>query len=670
MGFNSVYRLLREQFQWIDARVLKAVAIEYSSDPNEAFSVVLDEIIPHECWRATPAIPVFPLRNVRTVRITTPSPPLEVAPKHKSVDQKQPVKIASEVPSVPGPSRTQDSFANCGDLTMSKISNHSSKDEDVNENPAGAAIRKSSNFLPNGQKSSAGVSTLKNTTVHQFVGGEASTDPSIDRATLQVPFLSACAVTANKPRENCPEMSRSDQYVSNCVKDLVKDVESDKTHLISAMESVLNTLKVVEAKKQEASRAKAAAAGGLDDLLDRVGSGVKHWTEFKDSNLKLAEDAKKNKSCLTAEAHYIKLHLLHLSKLKDEPLSVLDDMRCTLELQLAQVEDDIKKAKLINLQKEEAQKVLLEAELVKKISEEGQLLKLEAEENPKLLQLFKDYRNEVDVLQEYMKCIYQKITLLKKKFDQHIPIREPANPNKTRVVLDSSISPHESEDSAQSVSYLPLASMAPSLNRSASHSSFSSLESEESTQPESAERLPPLVPSLKRFSLDGSFSSQQSEDSEQSELHESEDSLASSLNGSNNDSPVSDPENEDSLCGPINPLGQSLKRSASYVALSSEDSYDFATAEGCDLEAPAATPKKIAVSTHADPCGAVSSLNTPVSNEAGQDELPNESSPTIPTDDGTANIGEATNAISDAKTVSDDEWDMCGHSDSDAHSDT
>lgn len=47
MGFSTVYRCLQELFPQLDARVLKAVAIENSKDADAAVEVVLSEILPY-----------------------------------------------------------------------------------------------------------------------------------------------------------------------------------------------------------------------------------------------------------------------------------------------------------------------------------------------------------------------------------------------------------------------------------------------------------------------------------------------------------------------------------------------------------------------------------------------------------------------------------------------
>ncbi|KAL0437509.1 UNVERIFIED_CONTAM: hypothetical protein Sradi_0458800 [Sesamum radiatum] len=55
MGFNKVYKSLQEVFPQIDARVLRAVAIEHSKDVDAAVEAVLFEIIPYFTERSGPS---------------------------------------------------------------------------------------------------------------------------------------------------------------------------------------------------------------------------------------------------------------------------------------------------------------------------------------------------------------------------------------------------------------------------------------------------------------------------------------------------------------------------------------------------------------------------------------------------------------------------------------
>ncbi|GER39235.1 hypothetical protein STAS_15832 [Striga asiatica] len=58
MGFNKVYRSLQELFPQIDARVLRAVAIEHSKDVDAAAEAVLMEIIPFLTERSRSTTPL------------------------------------------------------------------------------------------------------------------------------------------------------------------------------------------------------------------------------------------------------------------------------------------------------------------------------------------------------------------------------------------------------------------------------------------------------------------------------------------------------------------------------------------------------------------------------------------------------------------------------------
>ncbi|XP_073283779.1 uncharacterized protein [Primulina huaijiensis] len=58
MGFNEVYNSLQELFPEIDARVIRAVAIEHSKDPDAAVEAVLEEIIPFFSEISRPTTPL------------------------------------------------------------------------------------------------------------------------------------------------------------------------------------------------------------------------------------------------------------------------------------------------------------------------------------------------------------------------------------------------------------------------------------------------------------------------------------------------------------------------------------------------------------------------------------------------------------------------------------
>ncbi|KAK7393558.1 hypothetical protein VNO78_22116 [Psophocarpus tetragonolobus] len=58
MGFNSVYRSLQEIFPQVDARLLRAVAIEHPKDADLAAAIVLTEVIPFMSKKLPPATPL------------------------------------------------------------------------------------------------------------------------------------------------------------------------------------------------------------------------------------------------------------------------------------------------------------------------------------------------------------------------------------------------------------------------------------------------------------------------------------------------------------------------------------------------------------------------------------------------------------------------------------
>ncbi|XP_073157950.1 uncharacterized protein [Henckelia pumila] len=80
MGFNEVYNSLLELFPEIDARVIRAVAIEHSKDPDAAVEAVLEEIIPFFSEISRPTTPL-------TERSSLGQSPKEAIATAQSVDR-------------------------------------------------------------------------------------------------------------------------------------------------------------------------------------------------------------------------------------------------------------------------------------------------------------------------------------------------------------------------------------------------------------------------------------------------------------------------------------------------------------------------------------------------------------------------------------------------------
>ncbi|XP_021747579.1 CAP-Gly domain-containing linker protein 1-like [Chenopodium quinoa] len=76
MGFNSVYKTLKELFPQVDARILKAVAIEHAKDPDEAVESILTDVLPFIREKSDPD-PVAPIvehgRNMVEVQVPSSS---------------------------------------------------------------------------------------------------------------------------------------------------------------------------------------------------------------------------------------------------------------------------------------------------------------------------------------------------------------------------------------------------------------------------------------------------------------------------------------------------------------------------------------------------------------------------------------------------------------------
>ncbi|KAL0459559.1 UNVERIFIED_CONTAM: hypothetical protein Slati_0583100 [Sesamum latifolium] len=58
MGFNEVYKYLEELFPMVDARAIKAVALEHSNDAAAAVLAVVEEVIPFFIQRSRPSTPL------------------------------------------------------------------------------------------------------------------------------------------------------------------------------------------------------------------------------------------------------------------------------------------------------------------------------------------------------------------------------------------------------------------------------------------------------------------------------------------------------------------------------------------------------------------------------------------------------------------------------------
>ncbi|KAJ8426631.1 hypothetical protein Cgig2_020567 [Carnegiea gigantea] len=187
--------------------------------------------------------------------------------------------------------------------------------------------------------------------------------------------------------------------------------------LFSAMESVIGLMKEVEFQEKAAQVAKQDATRGGLKILEKVEELKKMLDHAKEANDMHAGEVYGEKSILATEVKELQTRLLGLSDEKDKSISILDEMRKTLEARLVIAEEERRKAEQEILEKEaSALSALAEQELImEKVVEESKLLQLEAEENAKLRDFLMEKGRVVDILQRERTEGMMEMTKLKKE---------------------------------------------------------------------------------------------------------------------------------------------------------------------------------------------------------------------------------------------------------------
>ncbi|KAL8530695.1 hypothetical protein ACS0TY_007653 [Phlomoides rotata] len=179
-------------------------------------------------------------------------------------------------------------------------------------------------------------------------------------------------------------MSQSSQiHTMDVIEEIIADARNNKKTLFSAMEYVINLMMQVEDKEKAAQQAKVEAASGGMDIMNKV-QELKQMLEYaKKGNNMDAGDVYGEKAILATELRELQSRVLSLSDERDKSLAVLDEMRQTLEVQLAAAENEIRSAEQEKLEKENAaRKLFADQELVmEKVVQESKNLKQLAEEN-------------------------------------------------------------------------------------------------------------------------------------------------------------------------------------------------------------------------------------------------------------------------------------------------
>ncbi|EOA20334.1 hypothetical protein CARUB_v10000640mg [Capsella rubella] len=491
MGYKTVYRSLTELFPQIDARLLKAVAIEHPKDADEAAAVVVSEIVPF----------FYPnlADNSTQPEIKTPSDvPNQVehnmqngafTGSETSASSSATVPLAVEtrapVTELLSNSTQLKSVIPNGDLDIqskAKIRlSGSVQPEVVSSGPVKAGEILTSNgwqgveFHITGNQAEVSTSKDSEDALHKMILEEITQkSPS-----LQIRFgsidvgnetSSASLAVENNDEElsgsyHVAESSKGSLVIGNgepelgdsmssvasrstqgCnivhLEQIIEDAKSNKRTLFTVMESIMNLMREVELQEKAAEKAKEDAARGDFDTLDKVEELKKMLEHAKEANDMNAGEVYGERSILTTEVNEFENRLLNLSEERDKSLSVLDEMRESLETRLAAALE-IKNAAEQEKQEKEgrARKAFAEQEaIMEKVVQESKLLQQEAEENSKLREFLMDHGRIVDSLQGEISVICQDIRHLKEKFDNRVPLSQSISSSQTSCKLASSAS--------------------------------------------------------------------------------------------------------------------------------------------------------------------------------------------------------------------------------------
>ncbi|KAL6561194.1 hypothetical protein OROMI_016795 [Orobanche minor] len=175
----------------------------------------------------------------------------------------------------------------------------------------------------------------------------------------------------------------------------------NKKTLFSAVQSVLSLMREVELKEQAAEQAKVEASMGGADILAKLEEFKQLLQHAKESTSMHASEVYGEKAIMAAELRELQSHVLSLSEERNKSLTVLDEMRRSLEVRLSAAENKLKFAEQEKLEKEkDAMKALADHELVmEKVVQESKILRHQAEENSKLQEFLVDRGRVVDMLQ-------------------------------------------------------------------------------------------------------------------------------------------------------------------------------------------------------------------------------------------------------------------------------
>ncbi|XP_060667383.1 uncharacterized protein LOC107426019 isoform X3 [Ziziphus jujuba] len=461
MGFKSVYRCLQDVFPQIDARILKAVAIEHSKDADAAVNDVITDVLPY-LKRDSVTPTNSPGYQNGSVEETHPSPYSEQGCTSGVTSDKandtnnsfcadpQLHDEAENEPqfpyvSVPGDSNSQLSGSTASEEEhTSDVNNHLSGSAPSEEKHSSDDNNQLIGSAPECDSSLLDVESSVAQLVAPFVQEQTQ---GVRECDVQSEFCSLLPVAdcEKSQASNSSDHTSKTDYIVTEMEDIEDELSRNSIvtrsgHLCRTdiLEEIIEDAK--SNKEKAAEQAKEEAAKGGLDILVKVEELKQMLAQAKEANDMHAGEVYGERAILATELKELQSRLLGLSDERDKSLATLDEIHHTLEARLAAAEEVRKAAELEKLEKEESAKnALAEQEaIMKKVVQESKLLQQEAEENAKLREFLMKRGRIVDMLQGEISVICLDVSLLKEKFDERVPLSQSLSSSQTSCILASS----------------------------------------------------------------------------------------------------------------------------------------------------------------------------------------------------------------------------------------
>ncbi|KAI7752369.1 hypothetical protein M8C21_032632 [Ambrosia artemisiifolia] len=272
-------------------------------------------------------------------------------------------------------------------------------------------------------------------------------DPICSTKTLEKDDLADNFANSEDESAMSSVLTRSEQVCSTeYLDEVIEDAKNKKETFELAMNSVIDLMKAVESKEQDAEQANENATRGCSDILAKVDE-VKHaLVRAKETNDMHAGEVNAERAILATEMRELQVRLFNLSDERNKSLEILEEMRKALDIRMAAALEEIATAEDKKLERERSAKeaLLYQESQMEKVVEDSKKLKLVAEENSKLQEFITDRGHVIDILQGEMAVKCQDVLLLKEKFDKRIPLTGSLFASQASSILVSPSSPFRS----------------------------------------------------------------------------------------------------------------------------------------------------------------------------------------------------------------------------------